>query len=225
MAQDILSQTLAGIKGAAGAKEVKTNVLKAHGNVLEFQDTVYQISNMSAVEIVSFSAAFPFSAVLGVAASFALVSMGYPVRYLGFLVGAWGIFSVLRWLVKSQSYGLLLLLNAGLGASTVIRSHDLAFLREVLHALRDIMNGNTHTGMVAYFDQRRINTFEGINNMNYSENSEGDVNQTIGPPPSPHNPTRGPASHTGGPRYDTSDVASETTPPMGTPTKTGSSKD
>ena len=202
MAPNLLNQALNGVKGAASAKEVQANVLKAHGNVLEFNDTVYQISNMSAVEIVSFSAAFPSSAVLGLLFALSLITVGYPVRYMGFFIGIWSLVSLFRWLMKRQEYGLLLLLNAGAGASTVIRSHDYNFLRGVLHALRDIMNGNTRTGMIAYFDQRKVSNFKNIKNLNYNGGDvPGNLHQNIG--------------HAG----------SETTPPLGTSTNTDPSKD
>ena len=60
---DVVNRVV-GAKSGSGAKELETDFLKVRGNTLIFENTIYQIRNIAAIEMVPLQANIPWLAVL-----------------------------------------------------------------------------------------------------------------------------------------------------------------
>jgi hypothetical protein len=60
---DVVNRVV-GAKSDSGAKELETDFLKVRGNTLIFENTIYQIRNIAAIEMVPLRANIPWLAVL-----------------------------------------------------------------------------------------------------------------------------------------------------------------
>jgi len=153
---DIVDRVI-GRKSSSGAKELKTDLIKIRGRTLVFKNTIYQIPNIAAVEIVSFSASFPWLAILGILfALWALTNGGY-LAVIGLLIGGLSGFWLYKYWQRRMQYGLLILLNSGIEASTIIVSPDKDFIQQALLVIYNIMNDEDYSRAVNIsFDQRQI---------------------------------------------------------------------
>lgn len=148
---------IVGGKGSSGAKELKTDLLKIRGKTLVFKNTIYQIPNIAAIETVSFSASIPWFAILGALLALWLITNGSFLFVVGVAIGAWSGFSLYKYWQRKTQYGLLILLNAGIEASTVIVSPDMEFIQRASLTLYHIMNDDDYDRAVNIsFDQRQI---------------------------------------------------------------------
>jgi len=153
---DVINNVVGG-KGGSRAKELKTDLVKIRGKTLVFKNTIYQIPSIAAIETVSFSASIPWLAVIGVLLTLWLLSNGGVLVILALVIGAWSGLSLYKYWQRRMQYGLLILLNAGIEASTVIVSLDKEFIQEVSLTLYDIMNDEEHDRAINIsFDQRQI---------------------------------------------------------------------
>jgi len=129
------------------AQEIQTDFMTVRGNILEFKArqrktrkekiTFYQISNMSAVEVVPLHRDFPWWALFGV-----VVGLFLPIAalILSVVILVFCGYALISYLARSSDHGLLLLLNAGPAASVMITSPNREFLIKVARVLSDLMN-------------------------------------------------------------------------------------
>lgn len=153
---DVVNQ-VAGSKGGSSAKELKTDLLKIRGKTLVFKNTIYQIPNIAAIETVSFSASIPWLAIIGLLIALWLITNGGLLVIVGIVIGAWSGFSLYKYWQRKTQYGLLILLTAGIEASTVIVSTDKEFIQRASLTLYEIMNDEDYNRAINIsFDQRQI---------------------------------------------------------------------
>lgn len=131
------------------AQEIQTDFLTVRGNILEFRAkqksskeekvTFYQISNMSSVEVLTLKRNFPLWTLIGVGFGMFLTAFGWFLGLIGLLIGlVCGAFLVVH-AVKPQTYGMLLLLNAGPASSVMITCPERPFLIKVARTLSELM--------------------------------------------------------------------------------------
>jgi len=172
--------TLSGEKGASSAKEIKTDILKIRGKTLIFHNTIYQISNIAAIEIVTFSKAFPIISTLALVVGLFIIRTGGLFSLIGLLLIGWGAYALYRYWEKRLQYGLLLLLNAGADASSVLISTDEAFLKKVALTIYNIMNNEEAERAINFhFDQRTITDVTTISQVTGSIINTGAVGGDI----------------------------------------------
>lgn len=153
---DVIDRVIGG-KRSNGARELKTDLVKIRGKTLVFKNTIYQISNIAAIETVSFYASIPLLAILGVLLAIWALTQGGIVAVIGLLIGSWSGFSLYKYWLRRTQYGLLILLNAGIEASTIILSPDKDFIQQVSLVIYDIMNDEDYSRAINIsFDQRQI---------------------------------------------------------------------
>jgi hypothetical protein len=144
--------------GNEDAKEVKTEVLKIRGKTLIFANTIYQIPNISIVEVGKIQQRIPVFALLLVIAGLFILLASFNSRYgsegiIGLVIGAMGaIWIYAIW--SSPKHGLRLVTNSG--ESTLIISPDLEFLKRVSLVLYNIMNDKMSGDVNLNFDQKTI---------------------------------------------------------------------
>ena len=124
---------------------MEVDVLRVHGNILEFRSAFYQIANMSAVEVVPISRPVPLWALSGLGLGSLLLVVGNWMSAQALLVMGLGCAAaaghlVLRHYRKPGEHGLLLLLNAGRESSAIIVSPHHEFLREMARRISELMN-------------------------------------------------------------------------------------
>lgn len=141
--------------GKSNVKELRTDLIKIRRNTLVFGNTICQISNIAAVEIVSFYAAIPWLALLGVlVALFALISGGFAAL-IGLLIGAWAGFSLYKYWQQRTQYGLLILLNSGI--TMIILSPDKDIIQKAALVIYNIMNDEDYSRAInVSIDRRQI---------------------------------------------------------------------
>ena len=153
---DVVDRVIGG-KSSSGAKELKTDLIKIRGRTLVFKNTIYQIPNIAAIETVSFYASIPWLAILGVLFALWTLANGGIIAVIGLLIGAWSGFSLYKYWLRRMQYGLLILLNSGIEASTIIVSPDKDFIQQASLVIYDIMNDEDYSRAVNIsFDQRQI---------------------------------------------------------------------
>lgn len=153
---DVVDRVVGG-KGSSNAKELKTDLVKIRGKTLVFRNTIYQIPSIAAIETVSFSASFPWPAMLGIFFALWLIGNGGPLFIVGLAIGAWAGYALYKYSQRRMQHGLLILLNAGIEASTIIVSEDKEFVQRVSLTLYEIMNDDNYDRAVNIsFDQRQI---------------------------------------------------------------------
>lgn len=139
--------------------EIRTSILKIRGKTLIFGNSIYQIPNISSLEVVDLSTVKPIPKYFLWLLIIGLVLLFIPnagLRILGVV-----ILGVLGWLFyrfqqnKNRSrYGLSIRLNAG--TQTIIVGDNLDFLKEVMLVLYNIMNTDELRAVNFSFDQRCI---------------------------------------------------------------------
>lgn len=139
--------------------EIKTPIIKVRGRTLIFANSIYQIRNISSLEIIDLSTVKPMPRYFLVLLVVGLVLLLYPdggSRVLGVVT-----LGVLGWLFYSfqenkqrTRYGLSMRLNAGI--RDVIVGDDIEFLKQVMLVLYNIMNSDELKAINMSFDQRNI---------------------------------------------------------------------
>lgn len=172
---------------AESPQEIKTDLLKIRGKTLIFANSIYQIPNISALEVINLSTTKPiptylwFIAIVG--AALLWLGPSNTLRFVGIL--ALALCGYLFYQYKKNKlrklYGLKIVLNAGLAASTAIISKDQGFLMRVALTLYNIMNSDAgKTTTINKFDiavdQRKIID---LNNVSNSSIALGDVSGSI----------------------------------------------
>lgn len=153
---DIVNRVTSG-KSSNDGRELETDLIKIRRKTLIFGNTICQISNIAAVEVLSFYASIPWLAILGmIIALVALVNGGF-VTLIGLLIGAWSGFSLYKYWQRRMQYGLLILLNSGIQSSKIILSHDKDFIQQVVLVIYNVMNDENHSRAIDIsIDRRQI---------------------------------------------------------------------
>lgn len=167
-------------------KTLKTAVLKVRGKTLIFANTIYQISNLSVVDVINLSTVKSVPgyiwliAILGIGGLLLSISR---FDIIGIIVGI-ALLGVAGYLYTqhernklTERYGLRLVTNSGV--STIIVSNDLQFLQRVALTLYNIINSEeVKTEINFSFDQRKIDqsqTVDSAENVVMIGNVSGDV--------------------------------------------------
>lgn len=147
-------------------KEIKTPVLKVRGKTLIFENSVYQISNISSVSLVDLSSVkempsyFLWMLIIGVVL---LVIPMNQLRVLGFIILAvliWRFFEY-RKSKLTERYGIGIFLNSGM--RTILISKNYEFMKEVVLVLNNIMNTDELKAINFNLDQNQIYEDRSIN--------------------------------------------------------------
>jgi Family of unknown function (DUF6232) len=140
------------------SNEIKTSFLKVRGKTLIFRNSIYQIANISSLDLVDLSTTKPIPRyfIWLLLIGLFLLFMPDNIKILGVVT-----LGVLGWLFyqyqqnKSRTrYGVGIRLNSG--TRTVIVSDDIEFLTRVMLALNNIMNSDEVSAVNFNFDQRKI---------------------------------------------------------------------
>lgn len=155
---DVIDRITGGArKGGSGAKELETDLIKIRGKTLVFENTIYHIPNIAAIETISFAASIPWLAVIGVILTLWLIGQGGFLILIGIIIGSVSGYSIYKYWIRRMRYGLLILLNSGVEASTAIVSLDKEFIKRVSLVIYEIMNDDEYDKAINIsFDQRQI---------------------------------------------------------------------
>ena len=119
-------------------KTIETDFLNVKGNLISWQDTIIQISNITLISTSIDKQPFPWLSIVFLLGSFAFMNVSSVVGY-GLLIIA--IAMIALWYKKSQKLKsqkkLNFMLNSG-GIFTLV-FHDKKFLDEVLEVLTEIL--------------------------------------------------------------------------------------
>lgn len=149
--------------------------IEVRGKTLVFDNSIYQISNISAVEVGTIKKPIPwlFWVILFFAGVLYLTE--YRVESVVALVAAAG--TVYYW-ANQKEYGLIIRLNSGL--TNLIVSSDLDFLRSIAVVLQNVMNSEADKSLTFNLDQRTI-----VDNVSGSTvvlgNTTGDIVNRVAP--------------------------------------------
>lgn len=141
----------------------KEEVLKLRGRTLIFGNTIYPISNISAVEVVDLSTErrLPTSIVVFGAVGLLLLTLGRRMTIAGLALMGIAIYSYNDWnsAKTSAGYGLSIVTNARALGSVVLVSNDAAFLRQVALAIGKAFNHpSDELSLNFHFDLKQIET-------------------------------------------------------------------
>ena len=144
-------------------REIKTEILKIHGNCMEFNDIVIQLSNISLISTEDIAPAkFPMGALglvfLGLVMLFLKLT---PIILLGLAFSAVGGFLIYKWYSESEKTKELkkLLLATNSGNVFTIVFEDQPFLEKVLQVLKEIISNPGHMSDITI--NVKENTFTG----------------------------------------------------------------
>lgn len=138
------------------SKEIRTGTLKVRGKTLVLENSIYYIPNISVIEVGTIRRSVPLLAVLLIiAGAFILITprlsdFVYAVAVFVISLNAYWIYSVLA----NPHHGLRFITNSG--ASALIISEQLSFLKQVALVLHNIMNDEMVKNINFNFDQRSI---------------------------------------------------------------------
>ena len=120
-------------------KEIQGGMLKARGKTLIFGNTIYQISNISVVDVVDMVKPLPWLAlVIGLVG--VLMIAYYDERIIGTTLLVIAVAWIYYWSSTRQRTGLLIVTNAGPVGSVLIVSKNREFTKRVALTLRNIMD-------------------------------------------------------------------------------------
>ncbi len=146
---------------------ITTDRLEVRGKTIVFDNTVIQISNVSAVEVGEFEKNFPqiiWWLAIGGVLIFAFVRDLWFISLI--LLGIAGI--LLYMWFNYHMFGLIIRLNSG--DTKLIKSQDVDFLKDVVFVLRNIMDSEEDRSITFNLDQRTI-----VDNVSGSNVVLGDV--------------------------------------------------
>lgn len=161
-------------------KTIRTDSFSVKGNLISWENTIIQISNISMISTTANTCPFPL-----ISAVFALVGiclLGY-VASLGWILLILGALGLLRWFLKLQKLksikNLNFLLNSG-GVFTLV-FHDKAFLDNVVDVLTDILKTSSRNSYYTFNikDNRMINCNNNNNNVNCGNTESSVVNNIL----------------------------------------------
>ncbi|MDK3155458.1 DUF6232 family protein [Kamptonema cortianum] len=164
-------------------KEIKTSVLKLRGKTLIFENSIYQIPNISSLELVDLSSVKPMPKYF-----LWLLLVGVVLLFLphsGMKILGLVILGVLTWLFdqyqqakNTTRYGLSIQLNSG--ENPVLVSPDVEFLKRIMLVFYNIMNSDELKAFNFNFDQRQIdNKSIHVGTMNGSNLISGTVTGNV----------------------------------------------
>jgi hypothetical protein len=150
----------------AEAKELTTDVVKIRSGTVLLSNKILQIRNIASVEVVSLAISFPWIAPLFILFGLWLLSVGGWSAILGLLIGAWGAYLIYYYIDRRNARGLLLLLNSGIGSSTLITGVETEFLKKIAETLYNIMTTGEDRNVDIFIDQKKITevTIENVSN-------------------------------------------------------------
>lgn len=141
------------------SKEIKTDLLKVRDRTLVFNNSIYQIANISAVHVLDLSTTKPIPRyfLLILIAGLGLLA-AEDLAFIGVLVLGLLAFLFYRyWKDKlDAAYGLMIVVNAGIEASPILVSTSSKFLKEIALTLLNIINSDEGGSVTFNFDHRRI---------------------------------------------------------------------
>jgi len=138
--------------------EVKTSFLKVRGKTLIFHNSIYQIANISSLDLVDLSTTKPIPRYFMWLLLIGLILLFIPgnIKILG--IATLGVLCLLFYKYEQNKsktrYGMSIRLNSG--TRTIIVSDDIKFLTEVMLTLNNIMNSGEVSDIIFNFDQRQI---------------------------------------------------------------------
>ena len=138
-------------------RDLNTARLEVRGKTLVFDNAIYQIPNISAIEVGSTTRRVPtlFWFLLVVGAGLAFVSLDGGVSPLPGLVTLVAAALIFAWYWGDRKiHGLIIRLNSGF--TEVIISKQLQFLKDVAIVLREIMDGEQDRSITFNLDNRTI---------------------------------------------------------------------
>lgn len=155
---NILSRQLSSNE-VGNVREIKTSLLKVRGKTLVFGNSIYQIPNLSGIEVINLSTtrSLPkyFWVIPIIGLGLLLIGYLWSIATGVLLLGASGYwFYVYLQNRLNKSYGLRIILNAG--TAPVIVANDEEFLKRVAFALYNIMNNDEFRDMTFNIDRRKI---------------------------------------------------------------------
>lgn len=180
---DIVNRVTSG-KSSNNGRELETDLIKIRRKTLIFGNTLCQISNIAAVEVLSFYASIPWLAILGMIIALVALFSGGINALVGLLVGAWSGFALYKYWQRRTQYGLLILLNSGIQSSKIILSHDKDFIQRVVLVIYNVMNDENYSRAIDInIDQRQIQEVSVHDNSNSTivagSTVRGDIVNTI----------------------------------------------
>lgn len=138
--------------------EVKTSLLKVRGRTLIFVNSIYQIANISSLDLIDLSTTKPLPRYVLFLFIIGLIFLFIPgnIKILGIAaigVSCWLFYQYQQNKLRTR-YGVSISLNSG--TKTVIVSDDIEFLTRVMLVLNNIMNSDEISAVNFNFDQRQI---------------------------------------------------------------------
>lgn len=162
-------------------RQIETDLLKIQGRTLVFRNTVYQIRNIAAFEVIDLSTEKPLPVSVAVTGGLAVLmtlfgisegSGGALTLGILLLIGFAVLLSNHQNNKNLAAFGLRIVSNAGYLASTVLVSDDHDFLQRVALTLYNIINDESIQSVTISFDQRQ--TIE-MNNVSGTTVVTGEV--------------------------------------------------
>jgi len=150
-------------------KEIKTDVLKVRGRTLIFENSIYYISNISALEVVNLSTVriMPRYYWGMLAAGLLSLVFSYSFEQGCFFVVGLFLCGIAGYLIYNflqnalvEAYGLNIILNSG--TSTCLIGKDREFLVKIALTLHNIMNDEKLSAFNFNLDQRQITEIKGV---------------------------------------------------------------
>jgi hypothetical protein len=123
-------------QNSGNKKVIRTSRIEVRGRTLVFDNFVYQIPNISVIEVGQLEKSIPLVFWLILLAAGAGLLLDYIGIFLLGLVVAGTMLYIWR---ESKEYGLIIRSNSGF--THLIRSKDLDFVKDVAVVLRNIMDG------------------------------------------------------------------------------------
>lgn len=143
------------LKGdSSKSREINTDSLKIHGNCMEFEDTIIQLSSISLISSNSIvPTKFPtWSIVAIIIGLFFLTVKSVPMILLGLIIAAVGVFSIYSWYQQVEREKkikkLVIITNSGQTFSILFLNKE--FLNIVIRVLKEIIANPGHLSDVNF---------------------------------------------------------------------------
>jgi hypothetical protein len=146
-------------KQGSEQNRIKTDQLKVRGNTLIFQNSIYQISNISSISVLNLSTekAMPGYIVIVLIVGIILLFAPEVLKLVGIAAIAIAGYLIYQHYQNKvdEKYGLSMTLNSG--EFSVFLGRDESFLKQVAITLHNIMNEKNIEDSINFnFDQRQI---------------------------------------------------------------------
>ena len=155
-------------------KSLKTPLLEVRGKTLIFDNSIFQIPNISALEVGKISKPIPRFFWVLLVFSFGAMAAGLEEEMF-FAAGVGGFILTgivgFSWAFRVE-YGLIVRLNSGY--THLLVSKELDFLKTVAAVLQNVMNNEQERSLTINLDKRTI--IDNVSNSNVvAGNSSGDI--------------------------------------------------